>query len=64
MRFVKGGAGSVRRERGGEVVDLSANPYLASAAILGLAIDGMKTKAVLLSETTVDPDTAVRLIGS
>lgn len=56
VRFVKGGAGSAY---GGnvevKVVDPSANPYLASAAILGLALDGMKTKAVLPSETTVDP---------
>ena len=43
MRFVKGGPGS---PHGGnvevKVVDPSANPYLASAAILGLALDGIK----------------------
>ena len=43
MRFVKGGPGSAY---GGNVevkiVDPSANPYLASAAILGLALDGIE----------------------
>ena len=56
VRFVKGGPGS---PRGGnvevKVVDPSANPYLASAAILGLALDGIKRTAALPPETTVDP---------
>ncbi len=56
VRFVKGGPGS---PRGGnvevKVVDPSANPYLASAAILGLALDGIKREAALPPETTVDP---------
>jgi glutamine synthetase len=56
VRFVKGGPGS---PRGGNVevkiVDPSANPYLASAAILGLALDGIKRRAALPPETTVDP---------
>ncbi|OSC39811.1 glutamine synthetase family protein [Mycobacterium decipiens] len=56
VRFVKGGPGSTY---GGnvevKVVDPSANPYLASAAILGLALDGIENKAVLPRETTVDP---------
>src|ERR1700758_3465311 len=56
VRFVKGGPGS---PRGGnvevKVVDPSANPYLASAAILGLALDGIKRQATLPSETTTDP---------
>ncbi len=56
VRFVKGGLGS---PRGGnvevKVVDPSANPYLASAAILGLALDGIKRKATLPPETTTDP---------
>ena len=56
VRFVKGGPGS---PYGGNVevkiVDPSANPYLASAAILGLALDGIKRKAPLPPETTVDP---------
>jgi glutamine synthetase len=56
IRFVKGGSGSVH---GGNVevkiVDASANPYLASAAILGLALDGIRGTATLPPETTVDP---------
>ncbi|HEV7581123.1 MAG TPA: glutamine synthetase family protein [Mycobacterium sp.] len=56
VRFVKGGPGSTY---GGNVevkiVDPSANPYLASAAILGLALDGIGRKARLPPETTVDP---------
>ena len=56
VRFVKGGPGS---PRGGnvevKVVDPSANPYLASAAILGLALDGINREAALPPETTVDP---------
>ena len=56
VRFVTGGPGS---PYGGNVevkiVDPSANPYLASAAILGLALDGIKRKAPLPPETTVDP---------
>ena len=38
-----------------KVVDPSANPYFASAAILGLALDGIKSKCALAPETTVDP---------
>jgi glutamine synthetase len=38
-----------------KVIDPSANPYFASAAILGLALDGIKQKATLPPETTVDP---------
>ena len=56
VRFVKGGPGS---PHGGNVevkiVDPSANPYLASAAILGLALDGIQRKAALPPETTIDP---------
>jgi glutamine synthetase len=56
VRFVKDGPGS---PYGGNVevkiVDPSANPYLASAAILGLALDGIKRKAPLPPETTIDP---------
>ncbi len=58
VRFVEGGPGS---PRGGnvevKVVDPSANPYLASAAILGLALDGIKRRAALQPETTKDPAT-------
>ena len=56
VRFVKGGPGN---PRGGnvevKVVDPSANPYFASAAILGLALDGIQRKAALPPETTTDP---------
>jgi len=56
VRFVTGGRGS---PRGGnvevKVVDPSASPYLASAAILGLALDGIKSEAPLPPEITVDP---------
>ncbi|AQA05373.1 glutamine synthetase [Mycobacterium sp. MS1601] len=40
-----------------KIVDPSANPYFASAAILGLALDGVERKAALPTETTVDPAT-------
>jgi glutamine synthetase len=56
VRFIKAGPGS---PHGGNVevkiVDPSANPYLASAAILGLALDGITSNAPLPAETTVDP---------
>lgn len=56
VRFVTGGPGS---PRGGNVevkiVDPSANPYLASAAILGLALDGIKRQLALPPEITIDP---------
>jgi glutamine synthetase len=38
-----------------KVIDPSANPYLASAAILGLALDGIERKLPLPPETTIDP---------
>ena len=38
-----------------KVVDPSANPYFATAAILGLALDGIEEAAVLPPEVTVDP---------
>lgn len=40
-----------------KIVDPSANPYFASAVILGLALDGIERKAALPPETTVDPAT-------
>lgn len=56
VRFIKAGPGS---PRGGnvevKVVDASANAYLATAAILGLALDGIKDQAALPPEVTVDP---------
>jgi len=56
VRFVKAGPGS---PHGGNVevkiIDPSANPYLASATILGLALDGIQNSAKLPPETTADP---------
>lgn len=40
-----------------KVVDPSANPYLATAAILGLALDGIARHAALPPEVDVDPQT-------
>jgi glutamine synthetase len=40
-----------------KVIDPSANPYYASAAILGLALDGLERELPLPPETTVDPAT-------
>jgi glutamine synthetase len=58
LRFVSGGpAGLYGANVEVKVVDPSANPYLASAAILGLAWDGIRRKAILPPETMVDPAT-------
>jgi glutamine synthetase len=58
IRFVSGGpAGRYGANVEVKVVDPSANPYLASAAILGLAWDGIRRKAVLPRETMIDPAT-------
>ncbi len=38
-----------------KVIDPSANPYYATAAILALALDGIERKLPLPPETTVDP---------
>lgn len=58
VRFLHGGPGSAY---GGnvevKVIDPSANPYFASAAILGCALQGIEQKASLPAETTVDPAT-------
>lgn len=40
-----------------KVVDPSANPYFATAAILGLALDGIERNATLPQEIAVDPAT-------
>ncbi|OBA88374.1 glutamine synthetase [Mycolicibacterium elephantis] len=40
-----------------KVIDPSANPYLATATILGLALDGIECKLSLGQETTVGPAT-------
>jgi glutamine synthetase len=56
VRFVVSGPG---KPYGGNVevkpVDPSANPYFATAAILGLALDGITGNAVLPTEIKVDP---------
>lgn len=56
IRFVAGGPAN---PYGGnvevKVVDPSANPYFATATILGLALDGITQNAMLPAETTVDP---------
>ncbi|MBO0866045.1 MAG: glutamine synthetase [Mycobacterium sp.] len=58
LRFVTGGpANPYGANVEVKVVDPSANPYLASAAIIGLALDGINQKATLPPETTVDPAT-------
>jgi glutamine synthetase len=40
-----------------KVIDPSANPYFATATILGLALDGIERKLSLPAETAVDPST-------
>jgi glutamine synthetase len=56
VRFLLGGPAN---PHGGnvevKVIDPSANPYFASAAILGLALDGIQKRSPLPPETTVDP---------
>ncbi|WP_158016957.1 glutamine synthetase family protein [Mycobacterium basiliense] len=56
VRFIMAGPAN---PRGGnvevKVVDPSANPYFATAAILGMALDGITRKAELPPETTIDP---------
>jgi glutamine synthetase len=56
LRFVAGGpANPYGANVEVKVVDPSANPYFATATILGLALDGIREKPVLPPETTVDP---------
>ncbi|MET0703028.1 MAG: glutamine synthetase family protein [Mycobacterium sp.] len=58
VRFLVGGPGNPHGANVEvKIVDPSANPYFASAAILGLALDGIERAAVLPAETTVDPAT-------
>ena len=56
VRFLPGGPAN---PRGGnvevKVIDPSANPYLASAAILGLALDGIDRALALPDQVTHDP---------
>ncbi|MEE3064466.1 MAG: glutamine synthetase family protein [Actinomycetota bacterium] len=53
VRFIKGGGNNANVEV--KIIDPSANPYFASAAILGLALDGIQRNATLPPEITVDP---------
>ncbi|MBX7434692.1 glutamine synthetase family protein [Mycobacterium sp. Y57] len=56
VRFLPGGAANPYGANVEvKVVDPSANPYLASAAILGLALDGIEAGLDLPGEITVDP---------
>jgi glutamine synthetase len=58
VRFLAGGPGNPHGANVEvKIVDPSANPYFASAAILGLALDGIERSATLGLETTVDPAT-------
>lgn len=58
VRFLRGGPGNPHGANVEvKVVDPSANPYFATAAILGLALDGIEREAALPAETTVDPGT-------
>ena len=58
VRFLRGGPGNAHGANVEvKVVDPSANPYLATAAILGLALDGIERELPLPSEVAVDPGT-------
>jgi glutamine synthetase len=56
VRFIKGGPAAPHGANVEvKIVDPSANPYLASGVILGLALDGIRREATLPPETTIDP---------
>lgn len=56
VRFLLGGPGNPRGANVEvKIGDPSANPYFASAVILGLALDGIERNAPLPAEVTVDP---------
>jgi glutamine synthetase len=58
VRFLQGGpANPYGANVEVKVVDPSANPYFATAAILGLALDGIERELPVPQETTVDPAT-------
>ncbi|MET0899477.1 MAG: glutamine synthetase family protein [Mycobacterium sp.] len=58
VRFLAGGPGNPHGANVEvKIVDPSANPYFASAAILALALDGIERSVPLPPETTVDPAT-------
>ncbi len=56
VRFlVAGGSNPLGANVEVKVIDPSANPYFATATILGLALEGIEQKLSLPPETTVDP---------
>ncbi|MDT5016708.1 MAG: glutamine synthetase, partial [Mycobacterium sp.] len=56
IRFVRGGPSSPQGANVEvKVIDPSANPYFATATILGLALDGIERRPPLPPEATVDP---------
>lgn len=56
VRFLRGGPGNAHGANVEvKVVDPSANPYIATAAILGLALDGIERELPLVPEVAVDP---------
>ncbi|MDP9167447.1 MAG: glutamine synthetase, partial [Actinomycetota bacterium] len=58
VRFLSGGPGNPHGANVEvKVVDPSANPYFATAAILGLALDGIERELPLAPEVPVDPST-------
>jgi glutamine synthetase len=58
VRFVLGGQGNPRGANVEvKIIDPSANPYFASATILGLALDGIERELPIPQEATVDPAT-------
>lgn len=58
VRFVVGGPSNLYGANVEvKVIDPSANPYLATATILGLALHGIEQHLELGAETTVDPAT-------
>jgi glutamine synthetase len=58
VRFLRGGPGNAHGANVEvKVVDPSANPYLATAAILGLALDGIEHELPLAPEVPVNPAT-------
>jgi glutamine synthetase len=56
VRFLRGGPGNPHGANVEvKIVDPSANPYFASATILGLALDGIERELPLPAEVDVDP---------
>ncbi|MDT5338885.1 MAG: glutamine synthetase [Mycobacterium sp.] len=56
VRFLAGGPGTPHGANVEvKVVDPAANPYLATAAILGLALDGIERELPLPPEISIDP---------